>query len=110
MDLSLFANLPIALGFMLSCIPVLVLGFLQTDVADFQLYMVIALDAIWCARNNRVHNNVIIHFPSLLIQIQTSTQIHKKAWSDKDLLSSWCPPARGFLKINFDVAVRAILW
>ncbi|GLT71069.1 hypothetical protein SLA2020_431110 [Shorea laevis] len=69
--------------------------------------MMIAIDAIWCARNNRVHNNVIIHFPSILIQIQNSTQIHRKAWSDKDLLVSWVPPSLGILKVNFDVAVRS---
>jgi hypothetical protein len=106
MDLSLFAGLPIASWIHAFLHPNSDLGIPNAETEDFQLSMMIAIDAIWCARNNRVHNNVIIHFPSILIQIQNSTQIHRKAWSDKDLLVSWSPPSLGILKVNFDVAVR----
>jgi hypothetical protein len=81
-------------------------GFFVIEVEYFQLPVVITLDAIWCANNNRIHNNVTPNLQSLLIQIQSSIAIHQKAWSDKDLIASWSPLSIGYLKLNFDVVVR----
>ncbi|GLT55501.1 hypothetical protein SLA2020_286170 [Shorea laevis] len=54
-----------------------------------------------------MNHNVTPHFQNLLIQIQKSIEIHQKAWTAKNLLESWIPPPLGYLKINFDVAVRS---
>jgi hypothetical protein len=76
-------------------------------VENFQLSIMIALDAIWCARNNGVHNGATPNFHSLLVQILTSIAIHLKAWLDKNLVVSWSPPSMSFLKLNFDATVRS---
>jgi hypothetical protein len=92
LDSSSFADLPIVFWIKAILHPNEVLHIPIFDVENFQLSMVIALDAIWCARNNRVHNNVTPNFQNLLIQIQSSIAIHQKAWTDKDLIASWSPP------------------
>ncbi|GLT69355.1 hypothetical protein SLA2020_415130 [Shorea laevis] len=56
--------------------PNAVFGIPIVEVEYFQLLVMIALDAIWCARNNRIHNNVVPNFQSLLVQVQSSIAIH----------------------------------
>ncbi|GLT55002.1 hypothetical protein SLA2020_281580 [Shorea laevis] len=46
------------------------------------------------------------NFQSLVIQIKKTIDIHHQAWTAKNLISSWNPPPIGFIKLNFDVAVR----
>ncbi|GLT69337.1 hypothetical protein SLA2020_414950 [Shorea laevis] len=105
MDSSSFAGLSIDSWIKAILHPNAVLGIPIFDVEYFQLSVVIVLDVIWCARNNRIHNNVIPNFQCLLIQVQFSIAIHQKAWSDKDFITSWSPHSFGYLKLNFDVAI-----
>jgi hypothetical protein len=65
------------------------------------------MDQIWCARNNKVHNNVFPDIPCVLGKIQRSISNHLRAWSDLEQCDSWCCPPLGAFKLNFDVAVRS---
>jgi hypothetical protein len=106
LDYSSFADLSIGCWVKAILHPHEILHIPIFEVENFQLSVVIALDAIRGAKNNRVHNNVTPHFHNLAIQVQKSIDIHQQAWTAKDLIASWNPPPLGFFKINFDVAVR----
>ena len=76
------------------------------DVKNFQLYAAITLDNIWRARNILVHNGVEPVFSKIAFQISSSLEHHLSAWRASVSPSLWLPPAFGWLKGNFDVAVR----
>jgi hypothetical protein len=106
LDYSSFADLSIDCWVKAILHPHEILHIPIFEVENFQLSVVIILDAIWGARNNSVHNKVTPNFQNLVIQVQKTIDIHQQAWTAKDLIASWNPPPIGFIKINFDVAVR----
>jgi hypothetical protein len=79
---------------------------LKVDIRLFQLNAVIIMDHIWFVRNKLVHDNKQPNPIESIRIIANSVQIHKKAWSDSALSSTWTPPLPGNFKSNFDVAVK----
>jgi hypothetical protein len=53
-----------------------------------------------------VHDGVVPVFSRIAFQISSSLEHHLSAWRAADYPSLWLPPAYGWLKGNFDVAVR----
>ncbi|GLT52862.1 hypothetical protein SLA2020_261760 [Shorea laevis] len=67
------------------------------------------MDVIWFTRNQAVHNNSYkLDITSLLKQINITVKSHLQAWKNKlPTRSLWKPPPLGFLKANFDLAIRS---
>jgi hypothetical protein len=76
------------------------------DVNKFQLFAAITLDNIWRTRNILVHDGVVPVSSRIAFQISSSLEHHHTAWRDSASPSIWIPPSFGWLKGNFDVAVR----
>jgi hypothetical protein len=77
-----------------------------SDFKKFQLFAAITLDNIWRARNILVHDGVEPVPSKTAFQISSSLEHHLIAWRDSASPSIWVPPLIGWLKGNFDVAVR----
>jgi hypothetical protein len=86
--------------------PVQSLGIPVEDVNNFQLFTAITLDNIWRARNILIHEGVAPVFSRIAFQISSSLEQHLTAWRALVSPSLWFPPPLGWLKGNFDVAVR----
>jgi hypothetical protein len=78
----------------------------KVDIRLFQLHAAITMDHIWFVRNKLVHDNIQPKPIESIQIIANSVQVHKKAWSDSALSSTWVPPFPGNFKANFDVAVK----
>jgi hypothetical protein len=78
----------------------------KVDTRLFQLHAAITMDHIWFVRNKLVHDNIQPKPIEYIQIIANSVQVHKKAWSDSALSSTWVPPLLGNFKANFDVAVK----
>jgi hypothetical protein len=91
-----FSNKPIVDWITAIIFPAQSLAIPVDDVNKFQLFAAITLDNIWRARNTLVHYGVA----------PVSLEQHIMAWRDAVAPSLWIPPDFGWLKGNFDVAVR----
>jgi hypothetical protein len=63
------------------------------------------MDIIWCARNNKIYNDISPYIPRMIGQIQRTISHHLIAWSDASKMDSWSCLPSGAYKLNFDVAV-----
>jgi hypothetical protein len=83
------------------------LGIPIRAVFDFQLNALITMDNIWLARNKLMHKGSNPNPQATLKLIKNSVSHHIVAWeSNSDCVDDWSLPPRGFLKANFDVAIR----
>lgn len=65
------------------------------------------MDMIWYARNQVIHNSYQVDVLTLLKQIRMTLKTHKQALEKVlPVQNMWRPPPSGFLKANFNVAVR----
>jgi hypothetical protein len=65
------------------------------------------MDNIWLARNKLMHKGTKLDPKSVLKLINNSVSHHIAAWkSNTDCVDDWSPPPMGYLKANFDVAIR----
>jgi hypothetical protein len=87
LDTSTFAAMPIFEWIKALIRPHELLNISCADVELFQLNVVLVLDAIWSARNDKVHNGTGINLQKLIIR-RTSFTKHSKAWIDKSLVDS----------------------
>ena len=102
-----FAALPISCWTKALLKPHSLLGIPKRAVFDFQLNALITMDNIWLARNKLVHKGSSPNPQAILKLIKNLVSHHIAAWkSNSDYVDDWSPPPRGFLKANFDVAIR----
>jgi hypothetical protein len=101
-----YSSRPIA-GWILAIIfPDISLGISKNEVKKFQLYAALMLDSIWRCRNILIHDKVQPIPSKVFIELSSNFNSHLKAWKDAALPSLWVVPAAGWIKGNFDVAVR----
>jgi hypothetical protein len=86
--------------------PVVTLGIPRADVRKFQLFAALVMDYIWRARNQLLHEGSQPSPNTAIHQISSTFNHRCNAWNDLALSSIWTPPAAGWIKGNFDVAVR----
>lgn len=81
----------------------------KREIHNFQIFAIVVMDVIWFTRNQVVHNNSYkLDITSLLKQINITVKSHLQAWKNKSPTRSlWKPPPLGFLKANFDLAIRS---
>jgi hypothetical protein len=84
--------------------PMAVLGIPKLEVRKFQLFAALTLDFIWRARNQLAHEGIQPSPSKAIIQISLNLNHHIFAWRDLAFPSLWM--AVGYLKANFDVAIR----
>jgi hypothetical protein len=107
--ISDFYSRPIA-GWILAIIfPVVSLGIPKNEVRKFQLYATLMLDFIWRCRNIFIHDGVQPIPSKVFYELSSNFNSHLKAWKDVALPSLWTVPAAGWIKGNFDVAMRVLL-
>nr|XP_023927580.1 uncharacterized protein LOC112038979 [Quercus suber] len=110
LNLQNIGNISICVWIKIILYPKGLLGLDDCDVKYFQLYALIVLDQIWVTRNKIRFEGKSSNPLELSRQILRSYEEHKQAWKDK--LHSpirkveWKPPPYGWVKLNFDVAVR----
>jgi hypothetical protein len=78
----------------------------KSEVRNFQLFVALTLDLIWRCRNILIHEGVQPSPIKASHQLSSSFNFHLKAWNDLALPVFWLPPAAGWVKGNFDVAVK----
>jgi hypothetical protein len=104
--ISYFSSRPIA-GWILAIIfPEISLGIYKNEVKKFQLYAALMLDSIWRCRNILIHDKVQPIPSKVFFELSRNFNSHLKAWKDATIPSLWTVPAAGWIKGNFDVAVR----
>ena len=81
-------------------------GIPKFDVRKFHLFVALMLDLIWRCRNLLIHKGVQPSPIKAIHQISYSFKFHLAAWNDLALPVLWLPPAAGWVKGNFDVAVK----
>jgi hypothetical protein len=86
--------------------PVEAFGITKSDSRNFQLFIALTLDQIWRCRNLLIHEGVLPSPIKIIHQVSCSFKFHLEAWNSKVLPALWLPPAKGWVKLNFDVAVK----
>ena len=80
------------------------------EVKEFTLFAAVLCDQVWMNRNQSVWGNQPIDSIKLSIQINKVFIQHKQAWQsiigEKENSPSWKPPPLGWIKCNFDAAVK----
>ena len=88
------------------------LGIRDEESLHFQLYASIVCDRIWMQRNKARFGEDIGSVVDLARKIQSSFNEQKAAWEEvrgeklELIESSWIPPPTGWVKLNFDAAIR----
>ena len=88
------------------------LGIRDEESLHFQLYASIVCDRIWMQRNKARMGEDIGSVVDLVRTIQSSFIEQKATWDEvrgkklKLFGSSWIPPPVGWVKLNFDAAIR----
>jgi hypothetical protein len=107
LDTLAFSSLPFVSWIKAILSPHLALGVPWKEVRNFQISTLIVMDQIWLARNKLIHDSIQPAPLTVLKLIKITTLNHLSAWNSSDLASSdWVPPPLGYLKVNFDVAIR----
>jgi hypothetical protein len=101
-----FAHQPISNWILAIISPVAILGIAKAEVRKFQLFASLVLDFIWRARNLLVHKGTVTSPSLAFFQLSRIVHMHVTARRDCSLPSLWVPPDVGWLKANFDVAVK----
>ncbi|XP_065634872.1 uncharacterized protein LOC136069815 [Quercus suber] len=90
--------------------PRALLGLDDSEEKCFQLYALLVCDQIWMTRNKTRFEGKCSNSLELSRQIMRSYEEHKQAWKDKLHCPMrkiiWKPPPNGWVKLNFDVAIR----
>jgi hypothetical protein len=86
--------------------PAVTSGIPKAEVHKFQLFAALAMDYIWRARNQLLHEGSRPSLNTTIHQISNTFNHHINAWKDLTLPSIWTPPVLGWIKGNFDAAVR----
>jgi len=86
--------------------PISRLGIPIADCRKFQLFATTVLDLIWLLRNKLIHEAIQPNRAIVLQLLKFTLDSHYLAWKALELPSLWTPPCSGFLKCNFDVAIR----
>jgi hypothetical protein len=86
--------------------PVSSFGIPKYDVRNFQLFVALTLDLIWRCRNLLIHKGVQPSPIKAIHQISCSYKFHLEARNVIALPALWLPPTIGWVKVNFDVAVK----
>ncbi|XP_059440508.1 uncharacterized protein LOC132172957 [Corylus avellana] len=108
-NVSVFSNLPIAEWSKAIINPSSHLGIPSDQVWEFQISALVTMDCSWLARNKLIHNGSVPDPVSCLKSISSMVKAHLKAWLDSAFVpEAWSPPPLGFLKANFDVAIRPL--
>jgi hypothetical protein len=100
-----FVSRPISDWILALLSPVVVLGVTKNEVRKFQLFASLVLDFIWRARNLLIHEGTVFSAGQAFFQVSRTLNFHVDAWKSCILPSLWAPPAVGWFKANFDVAV-----
>ncbi|XP_059440565.1 uncharacterized protein LOC132173020 [Corylus avellana] len=86
--------------------PMAIFGITKVEVRKFQLFAALILDIVWRCRNLLIHEGVQPIPSKVFFEVSSSFNKHLSAWSEMALPSLWIPPAAGWIKGNFDVAVK----
>ena len=80
------------------------------EAREFSLFAAVHCDQVWKNRNQTVWGNQPVDSIKLSIQINKVFIQHKQAWQsilgEKENSPSWKPPPLGWIKCNFDAAVK----
>ena len=80
------------------------------EAKEFTLFAAVLCDQIWRNRNQTMWRSQPIDLIKLSIQINKVFIQHKQAWQsilgEKENSPSWKPPPLGWIKCNFDAAVK----
>ena len=80
------------------------------EAKEFTLFAAVLYDQVWMNRNQSVWGNQPVDSIKLSIQINKVFFQHKQAWQsiigEKENSPSWKPPPLGWIKCNFDAAVK----
>ena len=80
------------------------------EAKEFTLFAVVLCDQIWKNRNQTMWGNQLVDSSKLSIQINKVFIQHKQAWQsilgEKENSPSWKPPPLGWIKCNFDAALK----
>jgi hypothetical protein len=101
-----FASQPISKWILALLSPIVVLGVAKSKVRKFHLFASLVMDFIWKARNLLIHEGVVFSRSQALFQVSKTLDFHVVAWKDCILPSLWVLPTAGWIKGNFDVAVK----
>jgi hypothetical protein len=82
------------------------LGIPIADCRKFQLFATTVLDLIWLLRNKLIHEAILPNQATVLQLLKFTLDSHYLAWKTFELPYLWTPPCSGFLKGNFDIAIR----
>ncbi|XP_059436361.1 uncharacterized protein LOC132169326 [Corylus avellana] len=103
---SRFANRPISDWISTILSPMASFGITKPEVRKFQLFVALVMDFIWRARNLLIHDGLQPSSSQAIVQVSSSLNHHITAWRELDLPTLWVPPVVGYVKGNFDVAVK----
>lgn len=85
-----------------------VLGLRPSSVPLFILHAALLCDNLWLARNKATHENHTVDIAELRSSLGFRCAEPSLAWAScaNCLSATWLPPKPGWMKINFDVAIR----
>lgn len=108
LDISVFRDQPFSAWIKAILHPQQLLSIPKHDIHEFHITATTTMDLIWYAQNSLIHKNTVPN-PIILLKehLVRTSQAHLTAWkltSTSNL--AWTPSHVGFLKANFDVAIR----
>jgi hypothetical protein len=101
-----YSSKPISKWVIVVLSPVSSFGIPKYNVRKFQLFVALTLDLIWRFMNLLIHKGVQPSPIKAIHQISCSYKFHLEAWNVIALPALWLPPAVGWVKVNFEVAVK----
>ncbi|KAF3951872.1 hypothetical protein CMV_022522 [Castanea mollissima] len=88
--------------------PVSLLSLYPSVAPSFSLLAAIMCDCIWWSRNKLIFEDLSNPPNQLAADINKFFNSHSEAWLSisPSTASQWCPPPTGWIKFNFDAAIR----
>ena len=88
--------------------PVCLLGLYPSVGPSFSLLATITCDPIWWSKNKLIFEDLSNPPNRLIVDINRSFKSHSEAWLSifASTASQWHPPQTGWIKFNFDTAIR----